>query len=183
LSIQAPPGMDAFAIAIILFVISAGIGAVNIIVTAVTMRARGMTWNRTPIFVIGVVATSLLGLIALPCFEVAMLYTLLDRSMAASFFVPDQGGSQWLYANLFWLMGHPEVYVILIPGTAAVLEMAPVFARKPLFGARLAVIGIIALVALSVLVWAHHMFVSGWAPTLAGPFMLTSARGQWRSGP
>ena len=174
LSDQSPPGMDAFAIAIILFVISAGIGAVNIIVTIVTMRARGMTWNRTPIFVVGVMATSLLGLIALPCFEVAMLYTLLDRSMAASFFVPDQGGSQWLYANLFWLMGHPEVYVILIPGTAAVLEMAPVFSRKPLFGARLAVIGIIALVALSVLVWAHHMFVSGWAPTLAGPFMLTT---------
>jgi len=174
LSDQAPPGMDAFAIAIILFVISSGIGAVNLIVTAVTMRARGMTWNRTPIFVIGVVATSILGLIALPCFEVAMVYELLDRSMEASFFVPDQGGSQWLYANLFWLMGHPEVYVILIPGTAAVLEMAPVFARKPLFGARLAVIGIVALVALSVLVWAHHMFVSGWAPTLAGPFMLTT---------
>jgi cytochrome c oxidase subunit 1 len=174
LSDQAPPGMDAFAIAIIMFVISSGIGAVNLIVTAVTMRARGMTWNRTPIFVLGITATSLLGLIALPCFEVAMIFTLLDRSMAGSFFVPDQGGSQWLYANLFWLMGHPEVYVILIPGTAAVLEMAPVFSRKPLFGARLAVIGIIALVALSVLVWAHHMFVSGWAPTLAGPFMLTT---------
>jgi cytochrome c oxidase subunit 1 len=174
LSDQAPPGMDAFAVAIILFVISAGIGAVNIIVTALTMRARGMTWNRTPIFVVGVVATSLLGLIALPCFEVAMVYELVDRSMEASFYVPDQGGSQWLYANLFWLMGHPEVYVILIPATAAILEMAPVFARKPLFGARLAVIGIVALVALSVLVWAHHMFVSGWAPTLAGPFMLTT---------
>jgi cytochrome c oxidase subunit 1 len=174
LSDQAPPGMDAFAIAIIMFVISSGIGAVNLIVTAVTMRARGMTWNRTPIFVLGITATSLLGLVALPCFEVAMIYTLLDRSMAGSFFVPDQGGSQWLYANLFWLMGHPEVYVILIPGTAAVLEMTPVFSRKPLFGARLAVIGIIALVALSILVWAHHMFVSGWAPTLAGPFMLTT---------
>jgi cytochrome c oxidase subunit 1 len=174
LSDQAPPGMDAFAVAIILFVISAGIGAINIIVTAVTMRTRGMTWNRTPIFVVGVVATSLLGLIALPCFEVAMLYVLLDRSLAASFFVPEQGGSQWLYANLFWLMGHPEVYVILIPAVAAVLEMTPVFSRKPLFGARLAVIGIVALVALSVLVWAHHMFVSGWAPTLAGPFMLTT---------
>ena len=174
LSDQAPPGMDAFAIAIIMFVISSGIGAVNLIVTAVTMRARGMTWNRTPIFVLGITATSLLGLVALPCFEVAMIFTLLDRSMAGSFFVPDQGGSQWLYANLFWLMGHPEVYVILIPGTAAVLEMAPVFSRKPLFGARLAVIGIIALVALSILVWAHHMFVSGWAPTLAGPFMLTT---------
>ncbi len=174
LSDQAPPGMDAFAVAIIFFVISAGIGAINIIVTAVTMRARGMTWNRTPIFVVGVVATSLLGLIALPCFEVAMVYVLLDRSMGSSFFVPEQGGSQWLYANLFWLMGHPEVYVILIPATAAVLEMTPVFARKPLFGARLAVIGIVALVALSVLVWAHHMFVSGWAPTLAGPFMLTT---------
>ena len=174
LSIQAPPGMDAFAIAIILFVISAGIAAVNIIVTAVTMRTRGMTWTRTPIFVVGIVASSLLGLVALPCFEVAMLYTLADRSMAGSFFVPDQGGSQWLYANLFWLMGHPEVYVILIPGLAAVLEMTPVFSRKPLFGARLAVIGIISLVALSILVWAHHMFVSGWAPSLAGPFMLTT---------
>ena len=134
--------MDAFAIAIILFVISAGIGAVNIIVTALSMRAKGMTWNRTPIFVLGITAGSLLGLVALPCFEVAMLYTLLDRSMLASFFTPDQGGSQWLYANLFWLMGHPEVYVILIPGTAAVLEMTPVFARKPLYGAKMAVVGI-----------------------------------------
>jgi cytochrome c oxidase subunit 1 len=174
LSDQAPPGMDAFAIAIILFVISSAIGAVNLIVTAVTMRARGMTWNRTPIFVVGVAATSLLGLVALPCFEVAMLYTLLDRSMASSFFVPAQGGSQWLYANLFWLMGHPEVYVILIPGAVAMLEITPVFARKPLFGARLAVIGIVGLVALSIMVWAHHMFVSGWAPSLAGPFMLTT---------
>ena len=174
LSDQAPPGMDAFAIAIILFVISSGIGAVNLIVTATTMRAHGMTWNRTPIFVLGVTATSVLGLIALPCFEVGMIYTLLDRSQQASFFVPDQGGSQWLYANLFWLMGHPEVYVILIPATAAILEMAPVFTRKPLYGARIAVMGIVALVALSVLVWAHHMFVSGWAPTLAGPFMLTT---------
>jgi cytochrome c oxidase subunit 1 len=174
LSTQAPPGMDAFAIAIILFVISAAIGAVNIIVTIVTMRTRGMTWNRTPIFAVGVAATSLLGLVALPCFEVAMLFTLLDRAQSASFYNPPQGGSQWLYANLFWLMGHPEVYVILIPGTAAVLEMVPVFSRKPLFGAKLAIIGIIGITALSILVWAHHMFVSGWAPALAGPFMLTT---------
>ncbi|MFZ0324035.1 MAG: cbb3-type cytochrome c oxidase subunit I [Actinomycetes bacterium] len=174
LSDQAPPGMDAFAIAIILFVLSSAIGAVNLIVTAVTMRAKGMTWNRTPIFVVGVVSTSLLGLVALPCFQVAMLYELLDRSQAASFFVPDLGGSQWLYANLFWLMGHPEVYVILLPGVAAVLEIAPVFSRKPLFGYRIAVVGIIAIVALSIMVWAHHMFVSGWAPLLGGPFMLTT---------
>jgi len=171
---QAPPGMDAFAVGIFLFVLSSGIGAVNIIVTAITMRAKGMTWNRTPIFVTGITAGSLLGLVALPCFQVAMLYTLLDRSMSSSFFVPAQGGSQWLYANLFWLMGHPEVYVILIPAAVAVLEMAPVFSRKPLFGSRIAVIGIIGLVALSILVWAHHMFVSGWAPSLAGPFMLTT---------
>jgi cytochrome c oxidase subunit I len=166
--------MDAFAIAIILFVISSAIGAVNIIVTILTMRTKGMSWTRTPIFAIGVAATSLLGLVALPCFEVAMLFTLLDRSSAASFFVPEQGGSQWLYANLFWLMGHPEVYVILLPATAAILEITPVFSRKPLFGAKLAVIGIIGITALSILVWAHHMFVSGWAPTLDGPFMLTT---------
>lgn len=171
---QAPPGMDAFAIAIIMFVISSAIGAVNIIVTVVTMRTKGMTWVRTPIFAVGVAATSILGLVALPCFEVAMLFTLLDRSNAASFYVPEQGGSQWLYANLFWLMGHPEVYVILLPATAAILEITPVFARKPLFGAKLAVIGIIGITALSILVWAHHMFVSGWAPSLNGPFMLTT---------
>jgi cytochrome c oxidase subunit 1 len=174
LSNQAPPGMDAFAVAIILFVLSATIAATNLIVTAVTMRAKGMTWSRTPIFVIGVVATSLLGLVALPCFEVAMGYELLDRSMAASFFVPEQGGSQWLYANLFWLMGHPEVYVILLPGVVALLEIVPVFSRKPLFGYRVAVVGIISIVALSIMVWAHHMFVSGWAPALDGPFMLTT---------
>jgi cytochrome c oxidase subunit 1 len=174
LSLQSPPGMDAFAVAIILFVISSMIAAVNLIVTALTMRARGMTWSRTPIFVVGVVSAALLGLVALPCFEVAMLFTLLDRSMGSSFFVPEQGGSQWLYANLFWLMGHPEVYVILIPGAAAVMEMAPVFSRKPLFGHRLAIIALIGLLSLSILVWAHHMFVSGWAPSLAGPFMLTT---------
>jgi len=174
LSDEAPPGMDAFAIAIVLFVISAGIGAVNIIVTGVTMRARGMNWHRAPIFVIGTIGTSFLGLVALPCFEVAMICTLLDRSMGAAFFVPDLGGSQWLYANLFWIMGHPEVYVIVIPGVIAILEIAPVFARKPLYSFRLAVVGLIALIALSILVWAHHMFVSGWAPTLGGPFMLTT---------
>jgi len=174
LSDQAPPGMDAFAVAIILFVMSSAVAAVNVIVTAVTMRARGMTWSRTPVFVLGVVAGSLLGLIALPCFQVGMLFTLLDRSMFASFFVPAQGGSQWLYANLFWLMGHPEVYVILIPGVGAVLEMAPVFSRKPLFGSRLVLVGFVGIVSLSLIVWAHHMFVSGWSPTLNGPFMLTT---------
>jgi cytochrome c oxidase subunit 1 len=174
LSDQAPPGMDAFAVAIILFVLSSMVAATNLIVTAVTMRTKGMTWNRTPIFVIGVVATSLLGLVALPAFEAAMVLELGDRSMAASFFVPEQGGSQWLYANLFWLMGHPEVYVILLPAVAALLEIVPVFSRKPLFGFRVAVVGIIAIVALSIMVWAHHMFVSGWAPALDGPFMLTT---------
>ena len=174
LSTQAPPGMDAFACAIILFVISSAIGAVNIVVTVWTMRAKGMTWNRTPVFAVGVAATSFLGLVALPCFEVAMLFTLLDRNMNASFFNPDQGGSQWLYANLFWLMGHPEVYVILVPGTAAVLEMVPVFSRKPLFASKLAILGILGIIGLSIVVWAHHMFVSGWAPTLAGPFMFTT---------
>ena len=174
LSDQAPPGMDAFAISIILFVISSAIGAVNLIVTAVTMRTKGMTWSRTPIFVIGITLTSILGLVALPCFEVAMFFTVLDRTMAATFFDAAHGGSQWLYSNLFWLMGHPEVYVILIPAMAAVMEMVPVFSRKPLFGYRLAVLGEIGIVSLSILVWAHHMFASGWAPALNGPFMLTT---------
>ena len=171
---QAPPGMDAFLITIILFVVSSGAGAVNLVTTAVTMRARGMTWNRTPIFVWGVAVTSILGLFVMPAFMASQVLEGLDRTIGTSFYIAARGGSPWLYENLFWLMGHPEVYVILLPAVAAIMEITPVFSRKPLFGFSAAIIGEIGIVTLSVFVWAHHMFTTGWAPALNGPFMLTT---------
>ena len=91
-----------------------------------------------------------------------------------SFFDAHQGGSGWLYAHLFWIMGHPEVYVILLPGVAILMEIVPVFARRPLFSYTTAVVAFAGIAGLSVLVWAHHMYVSGWMPMLNGPFMITT---------
>jgi cytochrome c oxidase subunit 1 len=174
LSNEAPPGMDAFLMTIITFAISTAVGGMNLTVTAFTLRTRGLTLVRLPIFVWGVVATAFLGLIAFPMFMAAQIFEGLDRTAGTVFYVAQSGGSAWLYSNLFWLMGHPEVYVILLPAFAAVLELVPVFSRKPLFSYKGAIIGLAGIIGLSVLVWAHHMYMSGWAPDLADPFMLTT---------
>jgi cytochrome c oxidase subunit 1 len=174
LSDQAPLGMDAFLMTILIFAISSGVAGANITTTTVTMRARGMTWTRVPIFVIGTTTSVALAVIGFPMFMVAMMLLALDRATGAVFYVAAHGGSAWLYSNLFWLMGHPEVYVILLPALAALLELTPVFTRKPLFSFIGAVVGISGIVGLSLFVWAHHMFMAGWAPALSGPFMLTT---------
>ncbi len=174
LSDQAPPGMDAYLMAIIIFALSSAIAGANITTTILTMRARGMTWNRTPIFVWGVLASVGLAIPAFPMFMASMVLLGLDRTQGANFYVASGGGSPWLYANLFWLMGHPEVYVIVLPAVAALMEIAPVFARKPIFSYTGAVLALVGIVGLSIMVWAHHMYASGWAPDLNGPFMLTT---------
>jgi len=97
-----------------------------------------------------------------------------DRTIGTGFYDANVGGSGWLYAHLFWIMGHPEVYVILIPGVAVLLEIAPVFVRKPLFSVNSAILGFAGIAGLSFLVWAHHMYISGWSPSLNGPFMVTT---------
>jgi cytochrome c oxidase subunit 1 len=171
---QAPPGMDAYLMAIIIFAISSAIAGANITTTALTMRARGMTWSRTPIFVYGVVASVGLAVPAFPFFMSAQVLLGIDRAAGGQFYVAAGGGSAWLYANLFWIMGHPEVYVIVLPAVIALMEITPVFARKPLFNFNAAVLSIAGILGLSALVWAHHMYVSGWAPDLNGPFMLTT---------
>ncbi len=174
LSDQAPPGMDAYLVAIIVFAISSAVAGANITTTILTMRARGMTWNRTPIFVWGTMASVGLAIPAFPMFMAAMVLLGVDRTMGGQFYVAAGGGSPWLYQNLFWLMGHPEVYVIVIPAVVALMELTPVFARKPLFNYNAAVLAIVGIVGLSIMVWAHHMYASGWAPDLNGPFMLTT---------
>jgi cytochrome c oxidase subunit 1 len=171
---QAPVGMDGFVVTIIVFAVSSAVAGANITTTAIKMRTRGMTWTRTPIFVYGVVASVGLAIPVFPAFMASQVLSGLDRSVGTSFYDPNGGGSGWLYANLFWIMGHPEVYVILIPALAALLELTPVFTRRPLFSFKAALVAIAGIVGLSVLVWAHHMYVSGWAPGLGGAFMLTT---------
>jgi cytochrome c oxidase subunit I len=174
ISNQAGVGMDFFAMAILVFTVSTTVAGVNTICTVLTMRTKGMTLDRLPIFVWGSVVAAALGLYAFPFFLSVEAIQILDRTVNTSFFVAAGGGTGWLQANLFWLMGHPEVYVILIPAVAALFEIAAVMARKPVFSYRTAIAGMTGLAGLSILVWAHHMFTTGWAPTLGGPFMLTT---------
>lgn len=174
LASQSPPGILGYQLTIIVFAVSTGIASVNIMTTVLTMRAKGMTWSRTPILVFGAFAASLMGLYAFPFYQYSQILSLSDHVFGTSFFNPLEGGSVWLYENLFWLLGHPEVYVILIPSTALVLELLPVFYRKPLFSFNFAVAGIVGVVALSGLVWAHHMYMTGWAPAVNYPFMLST---------
>jgi cytochrome c oxidase subunit 1 len=174
LSVQAGPGMNAFIATILIFAVSTAVAGMNITATVVAMRAKGMKWNRVPIFVIGATMSVALAIPAFPTFMLAMVQTATDRVFNTGFYDANVGGSGWLYAHLFWIMGHPEVYVILLPGIAIIMEIAPVFVRMPLFSFNAAVMGFAGIAGLSVLVWAHHMYISGWTPTLNGPFMVTT---------
>ena len=111
----------------------------NLIATVVTMRAPGLTWFRLPIFVWGVISTAALMVLASPVLIAVLGMGILDRTAQTTFFIPSGGGSDYLYENLFWVFGHPEVYILAMPGFGIVLELLPVFARKPLWGYRLAV--------------------------------------------
>ena len=173
---QAPAGVDSYMVAILIFAVSTAVAGANITTTILTMRARGMTWTRTPIFVYGVAGQRRARSSGVPDVhgrrDPARWSTAL---MGGGFYVPNRGGQPWLYQNLFWLMGHPEVYVILIPAVAALMELTAGLrpqAAVQLHGSRCS--SIVAIVGLSVTVWAHHMFASGWAPDLNGPFMLTT---------
>jgi len=174
LSAQSPMGQDGFAITICTFVCSVTVAGINTIVTTLTMRTTGMTMGRLPIFVWGSVIAGALGLYAMPAFLMAQSALITDRVVGTSFYVSMQGGTGWLYENTFWIMGHPEVYVILIPPVAALAEIGSTFARKPVFGYKILIAGMAGIATLAIMVWAHHMFTTGWAPNLADPFMLTT---------
>jgi cytochrome c oxidase subunit 1 len=146
----------------------------NLIATIVTMRAPGMTWSRLPIFVWSVLATSSLMMLAAPMLIAALLMGALDRTAQTTFYVAGGGGSSYLFQNLFWVFGHPEVYIVALPGFGIVLELVPVFARKPLWGYRLAVAGMLGVALLSFFVWQHHLFVSGLNADLRPFYMLST---------
>jgi cytochrome c oxidase subunit 1 len=171
---QNTAGYDAYIGFFALVGISMCLLGFNLLATIITMRSPGMTWSRLPIFVWGVLATSILMLLAPPMLLAALLMGALDRTVQTAFYVAGNGGSNYLWQNLFWVFGHPEVYIVAIPGFGIVLEMLPVFARKPLWGYRLAVAGMMGIAVLSFFVWQHHLFVSGMNADLRPFFMLST---------
>jgi cytochrome c oxidase subunit 1 len=171
---QGRSGVDAYLMAFILIAISMTLIGINLLTTIVTMRAPGMSWTRLPIFVWGVLATSFLMALAAPVLVAALAMEVMDRAANTSFYLASAGGSPYLYENLFWFFGHPEVYILALPGFGIVLEILPVFARKPLWGYRLAVAGMLGVAILSFMVWQHHLFVSGINAGLRPFYMLTT---------
>src|SRR6266566_356790 len=166
------PGMDAYCFLILIFAISTTIAAVNILTTVMVLRTRGMTWGRLPILVWGVVLSVVLSLTAFPSFIISQVLVMMDRIFQTSFFLAASGGSNWLYEHLFWFMGHPEVYVIALPALAVAAEVTTVFTRKPMFGYRFLVGGLVGITVLSAIVWGHHLYTSGSENALIGPYML-----------
>jgi cytochrome c oxidase subunit 1 len=174
LSVQATSGADAYYFAFGLMGISVTLLGFNLIVTIINYRAPGMRWGRIPIFVWGMFATSWLFVLAAPVLIGACFMTLMDRTFQTAFFVNTLGGSSYLWENLFWFFGHPEVYILAVPGFAIVSELLPVFCRKPLFGYRVSAAGILGVTLLSFFVWQHHLFDSGINPDMRPLFMLTT---------
>jgi cytochrome c oxidase subunit 1 len=171
---EARAGMDAYIFAFILIGTSLTLLGLNLLTTVVTMRAPGLTWSRLPIFVWGIVSTSILMALSAPVLVAVQLMSLMDRAANTGYFIASQGGSPYLYENLWWFFGHPEVYILALPGFGIVLEILPVFARKPLWGYRLAVAGMLGVTLLSFMVWQHHLFVSGMNSDLRPFYMLTT---------
>ena len=136
------------------------LGGVNFITTILCMRAPGMTMFRMPIFTWNVLLTSVLVLLAFPPFAAALLGLQADRRFGAMIFAPENGGAM-LWQHLFWFFGHPEVYILALPFFGIVTEILPVFSRKPVFGYKGLIAATIAIAALSVAVWAHHLYATG----------------------
>ena len=174
LSVEAAMGQDAYLVAFGLMGISMIIGGFNIIATVVNYRAPGMTWMRVPLFVWAMFITSLLMALAAPILVGATYMTLMDRTVQTALFDVNHGGSSYLWQDLYWFFGHPEVYILALPGFGIALELLPVFSRKPAFGYRTAVAGLVGVGMLSFFVWQHHLFVSGMNSDMRPVIMLTT---------
>ena len=149
-------------------------GAVNFIVTILNMRAPGMTLMKMPVFIWMTLVTSFLLLFAMPIIAVALFQLMFDRAFGANFFNPAKGGEPILWQHLFWLFGHPEVYIMILPAMGIVSEILPTFARKPIFGYAAIVFSGIAIGFMGWGVWAHHMFAVGLGPVANSAFALST---------
>jgi cytochrome c oxidase subunit I len=174
LSIQAGEGMDAYAFAFGLMGVSVILAGFNLICTIICYRAPGMRWGRLPMFVWAMLTTSFLFVLAAPVLVGGMYMIITDRTAQTAFFINQLGGSSYLYEDLFWFFGHPEVYILALPGFGIVSEIIPVFTRKPLFGYKVAAAGMLGVAILSFFVWQHHLFDSGMDPDMRPLFMLTT---------
>jgi cytochrome c oxidase subunit I len=153
-------GQDAWIYLIHLTGLSSILSAINFYATIANMRARGMSWGRLPLFIWAILTYSVLIIFAMPVIAAAVTMLLTDRHFGTHFFDPANGGSPLLWQNLFWFFGHPEVYIMVLPGFGLVSEILPVFARKPIFGYKAIAASTVAIAFLGFLTWAHHMFTA-----------------------
>src|SRR3954470_12575237 len=167
-------GADFWAVGLILLGIGSVATAVNFIVTALNMRAPGMTMMKMPVFVWMMLVVAFLTLFAMPPLTAALIQVFMDRNFHTNFFNAAAGGDPLLYQNLFWIFGHPEVYILILPGMAIVSETLPVWSRKPLFGYAVVVFSGIAIGFLGWGVWEHHMFSTGLGPVAIWAFGLST---------
>jgi cytochrome c oxidase subunit 1 len=169
-------GQTMWTVAIYLNGASTVMGAVNYITTVVRLRAPGMDWFRLPLTVWGFFLTSILNALFVPVLAAAMVLLFFDRVFGTQFFIAGStiraGGDPILYQHLFWLFGHPEVYILILPAWGIVSDLLSFFARKPAFGYRVTVWSLIGIVVLSCIVYGHHMFTTGMSPLLGESFML-----------
>src|SRR3954451_19093380 len=167
-------GPDFWSVGLIMLGIGSVATAVNFLVTTLNMRAPGMTMMRLPVFVWMMLVIAFLTLFAMPPVTAALIMVFMDRNFHTNFFNAAAGGDPLMYQNLFWIFGHPEVYILILPGMGIVSEILPVFSRKPLFGYAVVVFSGIAIGFLGWGVWAHHMFVSGIGPVAVSAFGLST---------
>jgi len=167
-------GVDFWAVGLVLLGIGSTTSAINFIVTILNMRAPGMTLMRMPVFTWMMLVTAFLTLFAIPPLTAALIMVFFDRNFDTLFFVASKGGDPLLYQNLFWIFGHPEVYILILPGMGIVSEVLPVFSRKPLFGYSVVIFSGIAIGFLGWGVWVHHMFTTGLGPITITAFGLAT---------
>lgn len=177
-------GMTLWLVSMAIFIASSLLGALNYIVTVLNLRTKGMSMTRLPLTIWTFFITAVIGVISFPVLLSAALLLIMDRSFGTSFYLSDifiqgevlhyQGGSPVLFEHLFWFLGHPEVYIVILPAMGIVSEVMSVNARKPIFGYRAMIASILAIAFLSTIVWGHHMFVSGMNPFLGSVFTFTT---------
>jgi len=177
-------GMTMWLVSITLFIVSSLIGGINYIVTIVNLRTKGMSMGRLPLTMWAILITAILGLLSFPVLLSASLLLIFDRSFGTSFYLSDifiggqalehTGGSPILYEHLFWFLGHPEVYIILLPALGITSEIISTNSRKPIFGYKAMVGSMLAIAFLSFIVWGHHMFLTGMNPFLGSVFTFTT---------
>ncbi len=175
-------GADLWIIAMALFVVSSLLGGLNYITTILNMRTKGMSMSRLPLTIWAILFTAILGVLSFPVLLSGLILLLFDRHGGTSFYLsdifvagkalPNEGGSAILFQHLFWFLGHPEVYIIILPAMGLVSEVMAVNSRKPIFGYMAMVGSLFAIAILAFLVWAHHMFVTGLNPFLGSVFVL-----------